>query len=117
MESIAVRFGRRVKELRVAKRLTQEQLGQKCGVDYKYLGEIERGVKAASFGTIEKLAHGLNVDYYELFLPSARMTASVQKDIDEMLADAKRVDGTKIEGFLRGLRSLLRELDRPARRS
>jgi len=55
MEALTERFGRRVKELRAAKRLTQEQLGQKSGVDYKYLGEIERGVKTASFATIEKL--------------------------------------------------------------
>jgi len=114
MEALTERFGRRVKELRTAKSLTQEQLGQKSGVDYKYLGEIERGVKTASFTTIEKLAGALGADYYELFLPTAKMTSGVRKQIAEMLDESKRVDPARVEAFLRGLRSALRELDRRA---
>lgn len=111
MESLAERFGRRVKQLRKAKSLTQEALGHKAGIDYKYLGEIERGVKTSSFSTIEKLAKALDVDSYEFFLPTTRMTATVEKEINELLIDSKRIDATKVEEFLRGLRSLVRKLD------
>lgn len=112
MEKLSERFGRRVKELRKTKSLTQEELGHRSGVDFKFLGEIERGVKTTSFATIEKLAEALSVDYYQLFIPTARMTASIEKEINGLLSEAQRIEPAKIEEFLRGLRSLLRKLDR-----
>ena len=112
METLAKRFGRRIKELRKAKSLTQEELGQAAGVDYKYLGEVERGVKTSSFSTIEKLAKALGVDYYELFLPTFQKAAGVESEIAELLADSKKIDLSQVEEFLRGLRSLVRKLDR-----
>ncbi|MFN3477313.1 MAG: helix-turn-helix transcriptional regulator [Candidatus Methylomirabilales bacterium] len=36
-------LGRRIKALRVRRELTQEALGERAGLNYKYLGAIERG--------------------------------------------------------------------------
>ncbi len=115
MESLAQIFGRRVKELRKARKLTQEMLGQAAGIDYKFLGEIERGVKTSSFSTIEKIAQALDVEVYELFIPTARKTLSVEKEINELISNSRRIDLTKIDEFLRGLRGLLRKLDKSER--
>jgi len=112
MEPLAMVFGRRLKELRRAKGLTQEELGRMVKLDYKFIGAIERGVKTSSFQTIEKLTHALGVEYYQLFIPSTRRTAVVESEVAALLAKSHRIDLSKMEDFLRGLRSLLRKLDR-----
>ncbi len=73
-------FGRRVRLLREAAGLTQEQLGKAAGVDFKHVGSIERGEKTASFEAVEKLANALGVSYYELFLPDDLSAGAVDED-------------------------------------
>lgn len=60
-------LGQRIRGLRKAKGLTQEDLGAKCGVNYKYVGAIERGEENPSLSTLEKMAKGLGVEIYDLF--------------------------------------------------
>ena len=36
-------LGRRIKALRLRRELTQEASGERAGINYKYLGAIERG--------------------------------------------------------------------------
>jgi transcriptional regulator with XRE-family HTH domain len=113
MEHLAEVFGRRLKELRRAKGMTQEELGKAVKLDYKFIGAIERGAKTSSFQTVEKLAAALDVQFYELFIPTALRATAVEKEIADLLANSKRrIDLTKVEDFLRGLRALLRKLDR-----
>jgi transcriptional regulator with XRE-family HTH domain len=47
--------------------LTQERLAETTGISVEFLSNIERGINAPSFETIEKLAKVLNVSYHELF--------------------------------------------------
>jgi transcriptional regulator with XRE-family HTH domain len=112
MERLAEIFGRRLKELRRAKGMTQEELGKAVELDYKFIGAIERGVKTSSFQTVEKLATALGVEFYELFVPTADRMAGVEKEVSKLIENSHRIDAKKIEEFLRGLRSLLRKLDR-----
>jgi transcriptional regulator with XRE-family HTH domain len=111
IEPLATVFGRRLKELRRRRGLTQEQLAKLVKLDYKFIGAIERGAKTSSFQTVEKLAKALGVEYYEFFISEPKLTASIQKEIAE-LAKVGHIDSSRIEEFLRGLRSLLKKLDR-----
>jgi transcriptional regulator with XRE-family HTH domain len=113
MEHLAEVFGRRLKEIRRAKGMTQEELGNAVKLDYKFIGAIERGAKTSSFQTAEKLAIALDVQFYELFVPTPHRMAIVEKEINELLENPHRIDLKKIEEFLRGLRALLRKLERP----
>lgn len=112
MEPLAVVFGRRLKELRKAKGMTQEDLGRAAKMDYKHIGAIERGVKTSSFTAIEKLAEALKVSYYQLFLPSSRITTAVEKEVNALISDPSRVELKNVEEFLKGIRAALRKLDR-----
>ncbi|MDY5059765.1 helix-turn-helix domain-containing protein [Staphylococcus simulans] len=58
----------RIKELRRAKNMTQEQLAEKIGVDTSFLGRIERG-KAANIqvNTLEKIINALDEEYSVFF--------------------------------------------------
>jgi transcriptional regulator with XRE-family HTH domain len=54
-------FGRRVRELRIERRLSQEKLAELAELHRNYVGGIERGERNVSLLNIVKLAHGLNV--------------------------------------------------------
>lgn len=60
-------FGKRIKELRKAKNLTQEQLAEIVGLDAKQIGNIETGAGFTTMTTLEKLAKQFDVEIADLF--------------------------------------------------
>jgi transcriptional regulator with XRE-family HTH domain len=54
-------FGKRVRELRVARKLSQEKLAELADLHRNYVGGVERGERNVSLLNIVKLAHGLRV--------------------------------------------------------
>jgi transcriptional regulator with XRE-family HTH domain len=64
---VADLLGRRIRALRKSKGLTQEQLGAACGVNYKFIGGIERGEENPSLSILQKIAEGLGMEVIELF--------------------------------------------------
>jgi transcriptional regulator with XRE-family HTH domain len=67
MSTLRSRFGRRLRYIRRHKDLTQEQLAEAVGISVEFLSNIERGINAPSFETLEKLAQVLQVSVQELF--------------------------------------------------
>lgn len=65
--AIKAAFGKRVRELRTARGLSQEALALACNLDRTYIGGIERGERNVSLVNIEKIAAGLGVPARELF--------------------------------------------------
>ena len=59
-------LGWRIREIRVSRHLTQEKLGLKADISYKFVGEIERGMQNPSFDTLGKIANALDVELCEL---------------------------------------------------
>ena len=49
-------IGARIKEIRVKRKLTQEQLAEKTEINPKYLSSIERGLENPTFNTFFKLS-------------------------------------------------------------
>lgn len=62
-----VALGRRIRQLRVERGLTQETLGFEAGLHRTYVGHVERGEKNVSAMNLFKLADGLGVELQELF--------------------------------------------------
>jgi len=56
-----IAFGRRVRELRMERSLSQEQLAELAELHRNYVGGIERGERNVGLLNIVKLAHGLRV--------------------------------------------------------
>ena len=54
-------FGRRVREERIRRELSQEALAEKAGVHRTYIGMIERAEKNITIQNIEKIAKALKV--------------------------------------------------------
>lgn len=62
-----VLFGKRVRELRKARKLTQEQLAEIVGLDSKQIGNIETGAGFTTMATLEKLAKVFGIEMFQLF--------------------------------------------------
>lgn len=71
MDTIEKLFGERVRELRLARGLSQEELAFKAGIHRTYLGGIERGKRNPSLKNINAVAQALDITLSELFLLSA----------------------------------------------
>jgi transcriptional regulator with XRE-family HTH domain len=63
------KFGRHLSKLRKQRGLSQERLGDLCGLDRTYIGGVERGERNVSLVSIIRIASGLNVEAAELFAP------------------------------------------------
>jgi transcriptional regulator with XRE-family HTH domain len=61
-----VYIGEKLKEARIRRLLTQEELAEKAGVSAATVVNIERNNQEPHFRTIRKLAKALNVDPTEL---------------------------------------------------
>ncbi len=68
MKTIRRLFGQRVRELRLSKGLSQEELAFQAGMHRTYLGGIERGDRNPSLENIAAIAKALDVTLSELFL-------------------------------------------------
>jgi len=67
MNRIERQFGKRVRELRLARGLSQEEMAFKIGVHRTYLGGIERGERNPSLKNIAAIAMALDISLRELF--------------------------------------------------
>jgi transcriptional regulator with XRE-family HTH domain len=63
---IAVRIGRSVREQRIKRFMTQEQLARMAGISLRQVVRIERNEVEPRFSTILKLADALGVEPSEL---------------------------------------------------
>jgi len=60
-------LGKRIKELRTQKQLTQERLAELSDMTERNLSKIECGINFVSAETLEKMAKALNVSPKDLF--------------------------------------------------
>jgi transcriptional regulator with XRE-family HTH domain len=67
VSTLRVSFGRRLRQIRREKNLTQEYLAEATGVSVDLISNIERGINAPSFETLEKLAEALDIPVKDLF--------------------------------------------------
>lgn len=54
-------FANNIKEVRLSKQLSQEELADLCGLHRTYISDIERGTRNVSIDNIERIAKGLGV--------------------------------------------------------
>lgn len=67
MANINIKFGKRLKELRKKKKLTQEELAQLADIDYKYIQRLEgKNPSSPTLNVLEKLAKAFNISLSKL---------------------------------------------------
>lgn len=64
---IKEQVGKRIKELRLAKNMSQEDFAFKCGLDRTYITSLERGKRNISLINLEKIANAFEMSLSEFF--------------------------------------------------
>ena len=67
MATLKQKFGKRLREIREQRRLTQEQFAETVDLSVDFLSLIERGRNAPSFETLDRIAKRLKMPVAELF--------------------------------------------------
>lgn len=65
-KDVLIRFGKKVRTLRLEQGLSQEQLADKAGFHRTYVGMIERAEKNITLENIEKISKALGCKITEL---------------------------------------------------
>jgi transcriptional regulator with XRE-family HTH domain len=60
-------FGKRIRQYRLARGLSQEELAEKANLHRTYIGAVERGERNASLKSILRIAKALEVSLEEVF--------------------------------------------------
>ncbi|MDQ0723534.1 transcriptional regulator with XRE-family HTH domain [Paenibacillus sp. W4I10] len=99
--------GTRIRAMRNAKGLTQQKLADIAGLDYRYIGALERGERNFSIDTLEKVLVALKVSISELMLFSEEDSESTrQKTIDEFILGINKLSEEQIKAILKINREL-----------
>lgn len=67
IELITVELGKKIKQLRMKKGLSQEKFALEIGMDRTYFASVEAGKRNISICNIKKIADGLEISLSELF--------------------------------------------------
>ena len=81
--------GRRIKELRKRRRLSQEDLADRAATSAKYLSRVEVGRQSPTLDLLLRLADGLDIEPYEMLCfedvePVRQLRERATKLIDEV---------------------------------
>ena len=61
-----IAFGKRVREVRRNKGISQERLAEMAGIDRSYMGNIERGEKNVTLKKVYEICEALEIDIKNL---------------------------------------------------
>ena len=67
MATLRKKFGARLPEIRVQRRMTQEEFAEATDLSVDFLSLMERGRNAPSFETLERIAKRLRLPVADLF--------------------------------------------------
>lgn len=82
-------LGARIKELRKAKKLSQEELAELIGIEPRHMSRIEVGKSYPSLDRLERIANALDADLRDFF--------------DFTHLEARPVNVEQIDGMLNGM--------------
>ncbi len=66
MKNEVLQFGKKLKEVRLKKKLSQGDIARKLGVHRSYISGLERGKRNPSLLTINKMAKAIGIEPKEL---------------------------------------------------
>lgn len=93
-EEMIKTFGKNIKNLRLSKKMTQEQVAEMSSINHKYLGEIERGEKCPTAVVVYKISKALNVSMCKLLSIEncSCKTENIFKEVERLFEGRKKKD-------------------------
>lgn len=99
-------LGARIKEIRKAKKLSQDALAERVGIDAKHLSRLEVGGSFPSLDTLERLAEVLEVELKDFF---EFVHENDPKELKGVLAHlTKRLTDEQLRTAVKVLRAIVR---------
>lgn len=100
--------GKRLRELRKLKGLSQEKMAEQAGVNAKYYSEIERGKRNITLKVMEKIADNLGITLEEFFrFPAREKFSACGEEVVALIISTLR---SKDEESLRKIKTFLTEI-------
>ena len=105
IEVLKVQFGLRLRELRRARKLRQEDL-EKWGFSYRYYGKLERGLVNPTLDTLVRLCEVFEISLTDLFLFTESSTSAnedneaVAAKVGKLLRENEKTKIKKLRVFL-----------------
>lgn len=98
-------LGKRIRQMRHSKGLTQKALAGMIGVDYSYIGKMERAEQLPSINILIKLSEALSVNCSHFFIddPTFRLISLLPKEAlvsaerEELWNFLKELEGINVE--------------------
>jgi transcriptional regulator with XRE-family HTH domain len=103
-------IGARIRALRLASKLTQAEVAERCGIDPSFYGQIERGANVPSLRTLFAVAEVLRVEPADLLPKIGRGSANVAAT-DALGAVLSRLKPAKRRFVMDMVRDLASEFD------
>jgi transcriptional regulator with XRE-family HTH domain len=94
MGTVYQQVGRRVREIRKRRGLTQSTLGERAGITPDYLGRIERGHGAVTLETLSRIAAALSTPLRQL-LDVEEIASASREEILKSIQSTLRKKGTE----------------------
>ena len=66
-ESIQIKVGKRIKQIRIDKNISQQDLAARCNFEKTNMSRLEAGRANATLSTLEVVSKALEVEVVELF--------------------------------------------------
>ncbi|QTH41872.1 helix-turn-helix transcriptional regulator [Cohnella sp. LGH] len=106
--------GQRIRSLRKERGMSQEQLGEKGGFHYSYIGQIERGEKNVALLNLAKISAALEVSLSQLFtyLDGEEKRTDSENDLQEILSALRYQKPDQVRLVRNVVREILGEGDR-----
>lgn len=101
-------LGTRIREARLKKKLTQEQLSEKADISLYYLGEVERGVKTPSLKVFVSIVDALGVSADSLLRDSVStgsvyINNEITKKLDTLTPKQRACAVEVLEAYIKAI--------------
>ncbi len=102
-------LGKRIREARLNKKLTQEQLSEMVDIGSYYLGEIERGVKVPSLKVFVEISDALGVSSDSLLRDSVSagivyVNSEITKKLDTLTPKQRASAVEILDAYIRSIK-------------
>lgn len=66
-DEILIKFGKAIRQIRIERKISQEEFADMCGMHRSYMSDVELGKRNISLENIEKIAMALCIPIAQLF--------------------------------------------------
>jgi transcriptional regulator with XRE-family HTH domain len=111
-----VEIGKRLRDIRMQKHLTQGHIEERTGLLRNYISRAENGHSVPSVGTLEKIARALEVPMYELFTGEEEKKSAGLEKLRRSIKGKSFGNARKEERYLQKLSIFVAEMSEANRK-